>query len=137
MVIGEVFMNTERNRRYVIIVLVIILYCVPVMDFSTEVSEDISVVSYEENKHYNSDDIDYTGKMNADDYFYYTEILKSSENYNFIRRCIYALLLLLNVAVSYGLRRRIRNCATEKNERGQIIIEFIHEKDGTKGKRLL
>lgn len=57
MVIGEVFMNTERNRRYVIIVLVIILYCVPVMDFSTEVSEDISVVSYEENKHYNSDKI--------------------------------------------------------------------------------
>lgn len=130
-------MSLEKHRKYIIILMIIILYFVPSLDSGTELSEDVSGFSCEVVEYTNSGEITETEGISSDDYLFFTGFLKNTDNQAYIRKYTFAIIFLLQLAVSFYIKRRKNHRSAEPKKRWQNIIDFIHEKDGTKGKRLL
>ena len=130
-------MSLEKYRKYVIIMLIIVLYFVPFMDSGAELSDDISGFSYEIEEFSRSGRISEHDGLTVDDYMLFTGFLKNPDNQAYIRKYTFAVILLFQLTVCYIICKRKNNRHAELKDRWQSIIDFIHEKDGTKGKRLL
>lgn len=129
-------MEAENYRKYIIVIFIIALCCTSFVKPNVELSEDITVISCD------GDMWHFVKKDNAQDstdlqkFIYYVSASLHCKNYLLFRKHIWAVFLLLHLTVSLYLKRKIRRIRLNQAVRWLIIVKYIHEKDGTKGKIL-